>query len=142
MKPSREPIAVVAAAAVAVTVVDVAVAVVVVTAEVVAVTAIAIVTNANLVGKYRPRIFTDGHGSSPLTVLTLSVLVRENPWLFSCFRFEFQAQSFCPTHNFNRILFAGFHLAQRSRVVIDVFNLARSDLHNPISGFQSGFRRR
>ena len=73
MKPSRELIAV-AAAAVAVTAVDVAavVVVVVVMAEVVA--AITIVTNANRVGKYRPRTYTDGHGSSPLTVLNLSGL--------------------------------------------------------------------
>jgi len=56
MKPSQELIE---AAAVAVTAVDVAV-VVVVTAEV-AVTAITIVTNANRVGKYRPRTYTDKH---------------------------------------------------------------------------------
>lgn len=134
MKPSRELI-VVAAAAVAVTAVDVAAVVVVVVVTVVAVTAITIVTNANRVGNNQPRTYTDRHGLSQLTVLNPSVLLRESPWLFSCLRFERQAQLLSPTHDLNHIFFTSLHLAKRSRVVVNVFDLTRSDLHDLVSGF-------
>src|ERR1700754_2382232 len=134
MKPSRE-LTVVAVAAVAVTAADVAAVVVVVVVTAAAGIATTIVTNANRVGSNQPRTYTDRHGLSQLTVLNPSVLLRESPWLFSCLWFEFQAQLLSPAHNFNRILLARFHLAKCCRVIVNVFDLARSDLHDFVSGF-------
>src|ERR1044072_2601175 len=131
MKPSREPtVAVVAAVVTAVAVV----AVVVVTAVVVI--EITIVTSANHAGSNKPRIGTDN------TDQDLSVSVRENPWLFSCFRHNLQRDLFRAAFYDKHILLAPFHLAQRRRVVIHIPNMMVANLDDLIAGFKSGLCRR
>ena len=66
-------------------------------------------------------------------------LHEERDASFSRLRLNLQIQPLTPSHNFNHILFAGFHFTKGVRVVVDILNLARSNLDNSIASLKSGF---
>ena len=128
MKPSREPTAAVAE----VVMVVVAAAVVVVTAAVVIATTIA--TSVNRVGSF--------FGAATPPPLPLLSDTTDSKNKLSLDRLDLKAKSVCPTHDFDYILFARFHLSQGVRVIVNILNLAGADLDDAVAGFHSGLRRR
>ncbi len=58
--------------------------------------------------------------------------------LFSRLRNYLQSQLLSSPHHFNCVFLTRFHFSERIRVVVNIFNFTRSDLDDPISGFESG----